>query len=345
MAEPQRNASPGVPGLVSVVICTWNNWPDVEMAIESALQQSYRPIEVIVVDNSSADATLTEVGKRFGSRIRKIVQPNKDTAGAYNAGFDAAQGEFIQFLDGDDVLAPNKIEKQVGMFRIDPLLDIVYGEISVFQAQAGPARWDFPPTRKEDDMLMAVLTSRVGICTDLGMLFRRRALDKTGPWDENLYVEDLDYLLRAAWAGCRFGFCAGGPMGFARARNGSKTWDQEAMNRGNEAVWTKALGYIATQPYRDLVLAKLARLRLSMALSGTCANDGTALEMLRLARNTSPREISCFTYAAAWAALKFPPFRCLLRSRLVRLARRALDSAVQPGCAPTAQGAQSDAIP
>ncbi len=50
-----------VPGLVSVVICAWNNWPDLEMTIESALHQSYQPIEVIVVDNSSTDATAEEV--------------------------------------------------------------------------------------------------------------------------------------------------------------------------------------------------------------------------------------------------------------------------------------------
>src|SRR5258706_6658209 len=99
-----------IPGLVSVVICTYNNWPDVEMTIESALHQSYQPIEVIVVDNSSTDATHEEVPRRFGHRVRYIRQPNKGWyASQNNLGFAVACGELIQFVDGDDVLAPNKI--------------------------------------------------------------------------------------------------------------------------------------------------------------------------------------------------------------------------------------------
>ena len=81
-----------VQGMVSVVICAWNNWPDLEMTIESALHQSYQNIEVIVVDNSSSDATAEEVPSRFGERVRYIRQPNRDTAGAYNAGFEVARG-------------------------------------------------------------------------------------------------------------------------------------------------------------------------------------------------------------------------------------------------------------
>src|SRR3974390_844203 len=118
-----------VSGLVSVVITAWNNWPDLEMAIESALNQSYRPLEVIVVDNSSSDATPEEVSRRFGSRVRYVCQPNRECAGAHNTGFSLASGEFIQFLAGDDVLAPNKIAKQMEIFKANPELDIVYGDI------------------------------------------------------------------------------------------------------------------------------------------------------------------------------------------------------------------------
>src|SRR5947209_19653147 len=106
-----------IPGLVSIVVCTYNNWPDVELTIASALHQSYRPVEVIGVDNSSTGITPTEVPKHFGQSVLYIRQPNKECAGAYNTGFGVSRGEFIQFLDGDDVLAPNKIHKQVEVFR------------------------------------------------------------------------------------------------------------------------------------------------------------------------------------------------------------------------------------
>src|SRR5258708_37209981 len=121
------------PGLVSIVVVAYNNWPDLELAIDSALYQSYPNIEVIVIDNSSTDATSQAVPNRFGARVRYIRQPNRGCAGAYNAGLDLASGEFIQFVDGDDVLAPGKIQRQVDVFRTRPDLDIVYGDIRMVQ--------------------------------------------------------------------------------------------------------------------------------------------------------------------------------------------------------------------
>src|SRR5438477_251271 len=78
--------------LVSIIIVAYNNWPELENAIQSALCQSYSPREVIVVDNSSSDETPAEVEKLFGSRVRYVRQANRGDAGAYNAGFQQARG-------------------------------------------------------------------------------------------------------------------------------------------------------------------------------------------------------------------------------------------------------------
>src|SRR5207253_3064616 len=106
-----------------------------------AVHQSYAPIEVIVVDNSSTDETPNAVPKAFGKVVKYLQQPNRGDSGAYNTGYELAAGEFIQFIDGDDVLAPNKIQKQVEMFRADPTLDIVYGDVRMFQTLPGSAQW------------------------------------------------------------------------------------------------------------------------------------------------------------------------------------------------------------
>src|SRR5262245_41810676 len=106
-----------VPELVSIIVVGYNNWPDLELAIQSALCQSYRPIEVIVIDNSSTDDTSKEVPRRFSDRICYLRQENRGDAGAYNRGIREAKGEFLQFLDGDDVLTPYKIEKQMEIMR------------------------------------------------------------------------------------------------------------------------------------------------------------------------------------------------------------------------------------
>jgi glycosyltransferase involved in cell wall biosynthesis len=307
-----------IPELVSVVICAWNNWPDLEMTIESALNQSYRPLEVIVVDNCSTDGTPEEVSCSFGCSVRYIRQPNRGDAGAYNTGFGVARGEFVQFVDGDDVLAPNKIEKQVEVFRAGPQADIVYGDVRMFQTRAGVANWIDPSTKEESDIWCALISSHVGICA-LGTLWRRRIIEKVGPWDETLYVADLDYLLRAAWAGCRFAHCPGGPMGFARVRPGQMTADQSAIARGLEIVWEKALGYVAREPYRSLIAAELARQRFNRALSRDITKQ-EALATVKLARATSPETVPAFVYIAARAAIILPVN--LLRTEWLRPIRQ-----------------------
>ena len=305
-----------VQGMVSVVVCAWNNWPDLEMTIESALHQSYQNIEVIVVDNSSSDATAEEVPSRFGDRVRYIRQPNRDTAGAYNAGFEVARGEYIQFVDGDDVLAPNKIEKQMDVFQGNPDLDIVYGDARMFQTQAGVANWIDPSTQPEDDIWRALISSHVGISA-LGTLWHRRSIEKVGRWDEGLYVEDLDFLLRSAWAGCRFAHSPGGPMGFSRVRRRQKTENSAAIAHGIEAVWSKALGYVTLEPYRGLIAAELARHRLSMALSRDISKQ-EALSTLALARASSPETVPMSMYVVTRAAILVPA----LRVRWLRKTRR-----------------------
>jgi glycosyltransferase involved in cell wall biosynthesis len=296
-----------VPGLVSVVICAWNNWPDLEMTIESALHQSYQPIEVIVVDNSSTDATAEEVAGRFGQDVQYIQQPNKGDAGAYNAGFRLTHGEFIQFVDGDDVLAPNKVEKQVEIFRADPEVDIVYGDARMFQTLPETATWIDPATKSETDIWDSLISSHVGISA-LGTLWRRRSIERVGPWDESLYVADLDYLFRSAWAGCKFAHSPGGPMGFSRVRRGQMTANLALIAQGIEAVLVKALGYVTLEPYRGLIAAELARHRFNMALSKVITKQ-EALSILANARASSPGTVSMSMYIATRAGILVPAIR------------------------------------
>jgi glycosyltransferase involved in cell wall biosynthesis len=316
-------------GAVSVVVCTWNNWPDVELTIESALNQSYRPLEVIVVDNSSSDPTPDRAPSIFGERIRYIRQPNIGDCGAYNAGFRISRGEFIQFVDGDDVLAPTKIEKQMEIFQNNPDLDIVYGDVRMFQTLPGPAVWQDVATGPEDDILktFSAATRWTGIVA-LGMLFRRTAIEKVGPWDESLYVGDVDYWMRAAWQGCRFGHCAGGPMGFARRRPDQMSANLKALEDGKETLWEKTLGYVDREPYRSLISAKLAQMRFHRALLDRTSRM-EALKKLALARRTNRQTVSILAFALAYAAIVLPFARTLVRSRSLQKVRRSLAVALR----------------
>ena len=94
--------------LVSVLIPCHNNEAFVGEAIESALGQTYPNIEVIVVDDGSTDKSLNVI-KSYGDRIKWKSGPNRGACAARNTSFFQSQGEFIQFLDADDLIAADKI--------------------------------------------------------------------------------------------------------------------------------------------------------------------------------------------------------------------------------------------
>jgi len=95
--------------LVSVVIPCYNSQAYVGEAIRSALDQTHKNLEVIVIDDGSSDASL-QVIKSFGQSVRWETGPNRGAPAARNRGAELARGEFIQFLDADDLLLPEKVE-------------------------------------------------------------------------------------------------------------------------------------------------------------------------------------------------------------------------------------------
>jgi glycosyltransferase involved in cell wall biosynthesis len=314
-----------MPELVSVVICAYDNWPDLELAIESALCQSHRPIEVIVVDNSSNDATAREVPARFGGRVTYIRQPNRGDSGAYNTGFAAARGEFIQFLDGDDVLAPNKIEKQLAVFRAQPDADVVFGDVRYFRSHAGEAAWtDFDS--REDDVGLEPFIRHEGRCVGavLAVLFRRATLERVGKWDEAIYVSDSDYELRAILAGCKYRRCEGSPLSFKRVRAGQMGTNTVAMLDGAEALWTKALGLVSDENHRAGIRHNLARTRFWRAIRADGMSTRQALAKCREARATCSSAVPLPAYLAAMAIIVMPGGRFLAASPRVRGFRRAV---------------------
>ncbi len=108
--------------LVSIIIPTYNNANIICRAVDSCINQTYKNIEIIVIDDGSTDNT-KEVLSRYNSdeRFKYIYQENQERSAARNHGLDVAKGEYIQFLDSDDEIYPEKIEKQVNF--LDSNLD------------------------------------------------------------------------------------------------------------------------------------------------------------------------------------------------------------------------------
>ena len=115
---------------ISVVIPTYNYAHYLPEAIDSVLRQTYPPLEITVVDDGSTDAT-PDVLAAYGDRIRVIRQKNQGVAAARNAGLSAARGEYVAFLDSDDIWHPRKLELQIARFA-DPALGLVHCGVETF---------------------------------------------------------------------------------------------------------------------------------------------------------------------------------------------------------------------
>ena len=115
----------GLNSLVSIVLNNYNYQLYLSQAIESALGQSYSFCEVIVVDDGSSDGS-REIIESYGKRIRSIYKPNGGQASAFNAGIEAARGDYILLLDADDVLMTEAVE--VALSQIEPdVVRLCYG--------------------------------------------------------------------------------------------------------------------------------------------------------------------------------------------------------------------------
>jgi hypothetical protein len=122
-------AEPPSRPLVSIVVNNFNYCDYVGRAIESALAQSYAPIEVVVVDDGSTDGSRAVI-EGYAHSCRAIFQKNGGQGAAYNAGFAASRGDIVLFLDSDDVLLPDAIARVVdawrpGLAKVQFYLDVV----------------------------------------------------------------------------------------------------------------------------------------------------------------------------------------------------------------------------
>jgi glycosyltransferase involved in cell wall biosynthesis len=315
---------PSMP-LVSIAIVAHNNWPDLELAIESALCQSWPNKEVIVIDNESADESPVAIAQSFGDRVRYVRQSNKLDGGGYNRGFLEARGEFVQLLDGDDLLAPNKIARQMATFTERPDADIVYGETRQFQGHAGRPSWSDWETTSHDDML-ATLIDPAGEAAGLvihSALFRKSVFERIGPWDESFAGADFDYWLRSAWGGCVFAFSKGAWC-FHRRRAGQMSADAPVMLDRTVRTLQKALGYIDREPYLSMIKARLASLQYGVAVTDLRLDKSAAKKELRASRMLDPKRISALHYAMGLALLIIPGARLAMKSGPLTSGRRRL---------------------
>jgi glycosyltransferase involved in cell wall biosynthesis len=189
------------PPTVSVVIPTRNRWPLLSRtALRSALAQTDVEHEVIVVDDGSTDETPVRLAELAEPRVRVVaLGERRGVATARNAGIEAARGEWVAFLDDDDLWSPRKLRAQLDT-AVDARADFAYARV-VSVDESGAARYAFP---LPDPATIAtrLLAASVLPAGCSNVMARTELVREVGAFDEALFqLCDWDLWIRLAWAG------------------------------------------------------------------------------------------------------------------------------------------------
>ncbi len=189
-------------GLVSTIIPVYNRPSLVREAIDSVLAQTYRPIEIMVVDDGSTDSTpqVLEQIAAEQDEVQLLRQENEGPGSARQKGLNAARGEFIQFLDSDDLLRPNKFEWQVEQLRLRPECSVCYGWTTRYplggHKQELPVKWT---AQRFEAMFPSFLADRWWDTST--PLYRADRVRANGPWLSLRQEEDWEFDCRLASKG------------------------------------------------------------------------------------------------------------------------------------------------
>ncbi len=206
----------------------YNAEPYLAETLQSVFAQTFQDYEVLVIDDGSTDGTLS-LARSYEPRLRIFTQKNKGPSAARNLGFQHAQGEYIAWLDSDDLWRPELLETQVAFLDQYPMVGLVYAE-SWIMMQQGKHR---------------VITDKVGytINPDLKLLLygdciptntivmRRNCRELVGGMNESLIrAEDHEYLMRVSYRFKLAGIAR--PLAYYRLRPNSLVGDNHDINRG-----------------------------------------------------------------------------------------------------------------
>lgn len=186
-------------GLVSIIVNNFNYGAYLSSAIDSALQQTYHPVEVIVVDDGSTDDS-REIIHGYGETILPIFKENGGQGSAFNAGLAASHGEIVLFLDSDDVLLPETLVRVVDAFRAQPDAARVQFRMEVIDAGGERTGVNKPPAHLHftgGDLRPYVLAFPFDLTwmPTSGNAFRARVLRQIFPMPENEYRILADFYL------------------------------------------------------------------------------------------------------------------------------------------------------
>jgi glycosyltransferase involved in cell wall biosynthesis len=186
-----------MPPLVSVIIPTYNRAGLVTEAVASVLGQTFRDFELLVVDDGSSDGTAAALA-RFGDRLAVLRSPSRrGVSAARNAGIAAARGQWLAFLDSDDLWLPDKLAKQTAYLAQHP--EILLCQTEEIWVRRG-VRVNPPDSHRKVGGNIFLKSLERCLVSPSAVMLHRRLLEEHGGFDENLpAAEDYDLWLRLGW--------------------------------------------------------------------------------------------------------------------------------------------------
>lgn len=227
--------------LVSVIVPTYNYGRFIGETLECLRAQTYAHWECVIVDDGSTDDTAEQVTRFMDGdpRFKFVRQENARQAAAKNNGLRNSAGQYIQFLDADDLIEPQKFEQQVEFLEMHPEIDIVYGSMRYFTTENPSDRlywvwgenkpWMPEISGSGKEILTALVQQNIMVINS--PLIRRSVVDAVGLFDNALPpAEDWDYWVRCAAAGMRFEFKdLPGTVALVRWHSSSSSQDRRRM--------------------------------------------------------------------------------------------------------------------
>jgi glycosyltransferase involved in cell wall biosynthesis len=212
--------------IVSVIIPTYNYAQYLPDAIDSVLNQTYKDFEIIVVDDGSTDNTSDVILQYLSNPcLRYIRKENGGQASAKNRGIIESKGEFIAFLDADDIWFSNKLELQLQLFGKNPHTGVVYSRRIYIDPSGKPLRTNQPKLHRGSILNKLYVTNFVCFSSSI---VRRVCFQRLGLFDEKLrFSEDYDFWIRVA-SSYRFEF-VDLPLIYYRTGHSSTSADKDKV--------------------------------------------------------------------------------------------------------------------
>lgn len=246
MAERGRHSRPAVT-TVSIITPAYNAGPWIGQAIKSVLEQSHTDWELIIINDGSTDDTAQVVGGFEDPRITVLHQDNAGVSAARNAGLDHATGDYLTFLDADDLLPAESLALRVAFLQANPQVDIVDGAVSFCTDDLSRELRLYQPRPQIGPFFEPLARLDGSVFAGVIYMLRRAALGNLRFQTGLSHAEDLLFYLHFAKDGALYGSV---PEVTTRVRvvTGSAMSDLDGLGRGYRAVLGALSGPLAAKP-------------------------------------------------------------------------------------------------